>query len=284
MADVMERTPPAGWYPENPELTQLRWWDGSAWTDHTIDPAQDAAIQQSVATYTSRRELREHRGFASDDPAEDLSAASAGDYLQQAGAETSENPPFTAIERFDDPAESRQMTEQIARSYASHPGNAQPESIIHSTVGSESAVSAWWRPVPPALPTLPTRSSTESVWALAFIPWVAALSFLASVLVYTTIMSHTGFLIAGALIPALWMLATANQDRKSLLELGFRLPASSWWILLGPLAYMIARTVSVARITGKGRAPLVLLLVNTVAVPAAVFAAVQFLPIIMGQS
>ena len=79
------------------------------------------------------------------------------------------------------------------------------------------------------------------------------------------------------------MLATAVQDRKSLIELGFRLPASSWWILLGPLAYMIARTVKVVQVTEKGRAPLVLLLVNTIAVPVAVFAAVQFLPNIMGQ-
>ena len=102
-------------------------------------------------------------------------------------------------------------------------------------------------------------------------------------LVHAVIMPHIGFLIAGALVPTLWILGTAVLDRKSLIELGFRLPASSCWILLGPLAYMIARTVAVVRVTEKGRAPLVLLLVNTIAVPVAVFAAVQFLPNIMGQ-
>ena len=55
MTDVMERTPPVGWYPENPESPLLRWWDGSAWTDHTMDPAQE-----SIAPDPSRRERREH--------------------------------------------------------------------------------------------------------------------------------------------------------------------------------------------------------------------------------
>lgn len=26
---------PAGWYPNPTDATQLRWWDGNAWTDHT---------------------------------------------------------------------------------------------------------------------------------------------------------------------------------------------------------------------------------------------------------
>ncbi|WP_179691921.1 hypothetical protein [Salinibacterium xinjiangense] len=100
---------------------------------------------------------------------------------------------------------------------------------------------------------------------------------------HAVIMPHIGLLIVGALVPALWMPATAVQDRKSLIELGFRMPASSWWILLGPLAYMIALTVKVVQVTEKGRAPLVLLLVNTIAVPVVVFAAVHFLPNVMGQ-
>ena len=29
----MTTTTPAGWYPNPDDATQLRWWDGSAWTD-----------------------------------------------------------------------------------------------------------------------------------------------------------------------------------------------------------------------------------------------------------
>ena len=31
---VMQQPP--GWYPNPVDATQLRWWDGSAWTDHTV--------------------------------------------------------------------------------------------------------------------------------------------------------------------------------------------------------------------------------------------------------
>jgi Septum formation/Protein of unknown function (DUF2510) len=48
------QTPPAGWYPDNSvdaPAGQQRYWDGSAWTEHTTsaptEPADQAAVQQA---------------------------------------------------------------------------------------------------------------------------------------------------------------------------------------------------------------------------------------------
>ncbi|MBG6054128.1 hypothetical protein IWX81_000518 [Salinibacterium sp. CAN_S4] len=290
MTDVMERTPPVGWYPENPESTLLRWWDGSAWTDHTIDPAQEAAIQESIATPLTRRELREQVGPLVDgqlvDGQPDSEPAEADDVVDvpepapEVFAAVESQPAAVPAALFDASVITEETRERIARGYTANTEINLP-GLSKSGLGKNTTGPAsWWDT---SRQPAPTTSSTESVWALAFTPWIATLSSLGAALVYTLITPQIGAIVAGALVPILWMLATAVQDRKSLLELGFQEPASSWWILLGPLAYMIARTIRVAQVTEKGRVPLVLLLMNTIAVPAAVFAALQFLPSIMGQ-
>jgi hypothetical protein len=43
--------PPPGWYDDQTDATRLRWWDGSAWTEHTT-PAQPPAVAAPVNELT----------------------------------------------------------------------------------------------------------------------------------------------------------------------------------------------------------------------------------------
>lgn len=41
--------PPPGWYPDPTRRDQLRWWDGSDWTDHRRAPSvRSAAVQEAL--------------------------------------------------------------------------------------------------------------------------------------------------------------------------------------------------------------------------------------------
>ena len=246
MSDVMERMPPVGWYPESPEGTTLRWWDGASWTDHVQEIVAEVVVPEPAPTVEAQL---------------------------TPGSET-------AGLVLDQHVMTDDTDERIAGGSAVHTEIALPGL---STTGLDSNIvgpASWWDT---SRQPAPSTSSTESVWALAFTPWIAALASVGAALVYTLISPQVGALIAGALVPLLWMLATAVQDRKSLLRLGFQKPVSEWWILLGPLAYMIARTIRVVGVVQSGRAPLVLLLINTVAVPVAVLAAIWFLREILAQ-
>lgn len=39
----MSETPPAGWYPDPQDSNRQRYWDGTAWTEHTADGSPQAA-------------------------------------------------------------------------------------------------------------------------------------------------------------------------------------------------------------------------------------------------
>lgn len=56
----MSETPPAGWYPDPQDDSRQRYWDGSAWTEHTADgtgqAASGAAASSSASMATSGSE------------------------------------------------------------------------------------------------------------------------------------------------------------------------------------------------------------------------------------
>ena len=81
---------------------------------------------------------------------------------------------------------------------------------------------------------------------------------LAAILVLIFLLADFGRFVQAAtgFVFLLWTAVLATQDRRSLLAAGHSETASPWWLLLSPLAYLIARTVKVRNTTGSGAAPL----------------------------
>ncbi len=133
----------------------------------------------------------------------------------------------------------------------------------------------------------PARTATAGAWGLAFLPWIVqglvmlgAVAFAAS---GTLGVASTIPPVIGCLVLAVTV-ALVMRDRRRLDHLGHATQASAWWILLGPLVYLIARTVHVVRNSGHGVAPLIAYLANSVAsVALNVWIVVEVLPVWLGS-
>jgi hypothetical protein len=95
---------------------------------------------------------------------------------------------------------------------------------------------------------------TPAAWWLAFSPlWIFAVTFV------------IGFVSPQSPLTAIISLACVflsagltMRDRKVLLQSGYLTAASTWWWLLTPLAYLIARGIHVSRVKGQGWATAVI--------------------------
>ncbi|MHC5796383.1 DUF2510 domain-containing protein [Lacisediminihabitans sp. FW035] len=103
------------------------------------------------------------------------------------------------------------------------------------------------------VPIAPTRWNTGGAWALSATPLIAVVSGIG--IAFAAIFSVWLALVI-AFLPLFWMIAAATRDRSTLDSFGYRRLPSRWWLLLGPLGYLIARTVVVGRQSGRGSAPL----------------------------
>lgn len=102
-------------------------------------------------------------------------------------------------------------------------------------------------------PIAPTRWNTGGALALGATPLIGVVT---GVGIGFAVNLSLWLVPAIALLPLLWTVAAATRDRSSLDGFGYGRVPSRWWLLLGPLAYLIARTVYVRRQSGHGSAPL----------------------------
>jgi hypothetical protein len=110
-----------------------------------------------------------------------------------------------------------------------------------------------------------------AVWMIASMPVIQ----FAAVLGLVFVLADFGpFMQAAvAFIFFLWTAVLASRDKHHLLLSGHRKAATPWWLLLTPLAYLIARTACIRKQGGHGSAPMwVYVLLSTIPVIFAISA------------
>lgn len=218
----------AGWYADPVGMAPLRWWDGSAWTAETRHPAPVIVVHPSRAEELAvRAEAMQRREV----PSETLPSR------RQVHARLEDAP--------------------VAPSVASAPAAPVFEPVV------PDVAAPLFEPPAPVLYTGPTRSATVAVWLLAFTPYLTAVLYFGMLWAAIAMPDQYALPLAIGLIGLLLTVVLVVRDWKRLISLGHDRPASTAWVLLGVLAYLIARLVSTKRNTGKGAAPLVVFLVNS---------------------
>lgn len=232
MADVSVANIPAGWYPDPMGLPQRRWWDSSSWTQHVTPERQDAPLPHSTGSSTDARS--HHAAYASQEIASSV------------GTLTRTRP--------TDRVEQRRAVPVVA----------DVPQTAHAYI--PMAVNT---PVQFRKPEGPRASGTGAVWMIAVMPAVQ----LAAVLALILVLEDFGQFMqaAVAFVFFLWTAVLASHDKRRLLTFGHRDTATPWWILLTPLAYLIARTVCLRKQGGHGSAPMwVYILLSTIPAVVAV--------------
>lgn len=106
----------------------------------------------------------------------------------------------------------------------------------------------------------PTRSHTAAVWILAFLPYV---QIVAAGAVLTVLGRDDQALLLLAVSFLLITFVLAIRDSSVLRREGYRRAPQSAWALLGPLAYLIARAVTIKRQNGSPTSALWVWIINS---------------------
>jgi hypothetical protein len=139
--------------------------------------------------------------------------------------------------------------------------------------------------------TQPTQWNTASSWVLATTPlWMVAVELIVILInasMGASVTAQTGTIsvitIAVYLVIFLIEILAAVRDHNALKRWGYRTVSSTAWILLGPLIYLIVRTVRVRSEVKRGIAPLVFYIVSIVCIIFLGIAAAVVIPIYLAE-
>ncbi|MEO7545012.1 MAG: hypothetical protein ABIT21_01745 [Terrimesophilobacter sp.] len=135
-----------------------------------------------------------------------------------------------------------------------------------------------------------TRMATVSSWFLALMPLFAGILSVSAVKGQENYPRYIPefiewWMLVGGVIVVLYLvtLVLAATDRRKLDWAGYNQPAHWAWALLGAPVYLLVRTISVKRETGRTSILLLVWLLLTAALVGAWFAASSFMPELVAQ-
>ena len=213
--------PAAGWYQDPADAGAWRWWDGSAWTDHTQPIQQVVQATPVVAVVPEPVNVVPQPG--------DVVAAPHVTPVAQAASLT----PTTPVT--DQMYWHSAAAERIEVPRMTHTGSIQVQNGPRPTFVRD------WNDL--------GSPSTAGVWLLAFSPVLFVL--VGVVIEFANIIGGGIFgpfasLVAFGVATGLgWIFAFS--DMRSLRDRGYHPPSVWWMLLLPPLAYLIARGRAVRR-------------------------------------
>lgn len=273
---------PAGWYPDPAGSFQQRWWNGTTWTNDFAQyrptlvnsaPAVEAIQEQAQAAYAAQQAQAAYAAQQAAVSAQNAAAAAAR---------------LQTLERDANPINPGGG----APSFGLPPADRAPQTVVAQPNAGNATLVPVSSGVPRAAPVNPNFASdylpfgqipevregtrlppeqryTVAVWVLAVLPvllvgsaWAVATYLPALYTIFAqSILGLAAFFAA---------LALAISDRRSLRRAGHDQQASPAWVLLTPLAYLIARYVAVSRETERNAiSPLVVFFVVIGAIAAA---------------
>jgi hypothetical protein len=231
------RPTPAGWYTDPGGSGHLRWWDGSAWTDHlapqpTPEPTPVFQAPEPAPSPASQM------------PAYQMPAHQAAPNAAPA-----------------DQAPAYQATPNQAPAFAAASPQANAFAVAPTDYGAYGAEYSG------GTYAGPTSWNTPWAWILALCPiYFVGLSVISSFLIagHTStagpLTTSPGEVIdgSGILLGLILLVVLALIDNLRLKRMGYSRTAGWGWVFLTPLVYLIIRTVRVFAETRRGIAVLIL--------------------------